>query len=237
MGTFTIIGAGLNIGNIIELFARLILAAVCGGLVGIERTRRFKDAGVRTHSVVACAAALMMIISKYGFMDLADAGSKGADPARIAAQIVTGVSFLGAGIIYRDKQQNSLRGLTTAAGVWGVAGIGMAVGAGMYLLAVFATLFIILIQLVTHRVRIGRDRYNTTTLQVIIKDSPEAVERLQKQLAGWGVKVSEITVVREDGKLCCDMNVRLDSKDLQEDINRYIVEDQDIISIKLRDII
>ena len=236
METFNIIGAGLSAGNLIEFFVRIILAAVCGGIVGAERSRRFKDAGVRTHSLVAGAAALMMIVSKYGFMDLADV-TKGADPARIAAQVITGVSFLGAGIIYRDRQQRSLKGLTTAAGIWCVAGIGLAMGAGLYLVAIFATAFLMLMQFILHRIRVGHDHYNNAKLQVVIKDDPLAVERLQKQLAEWGVMTSDTTVVREEGKLSYDMDIRLDSKDIQKEINQCIAEDPDVISIRLRDII
>ena len=103
--------------------------------MGLERTRRFKDAGVRTHCLVACTAAIMMILSKYGFAEMEVAGTffsgtRGTDPARIAAQIVSGISFLGVGIIYRDKHY-STKGLTTAAGIWAVAGIGMCIGAGL----------------------------------------------------------------------------------------------------------
>ncbi len=110
------LGADMSLSQVIEMMLRVVLAAVCGGIVGIERSRRFKDAGVRTHCMVACASAVMMIISKYGFMDLID-GARGADPSRVAAGIVTGVGFLGAGMIYRDRHQ-SLKGLTTAAGLW-----------------------------------------------------------------------------------------------------------------------
>ena len=237
MDNFTIFGAGLDISNMIEFFARIVLAAVCGGLVGIERSKRFKDAGMRTHSLVACAASLMMIISKYGFLDVLESGSRGADPARIAAQVVTGVSFLGAGIIYRDRQQNSLRGLTTAAGIWGVAGIGMAMGAGLYIPALFATLFIILLQFVMHRFKVGRDRYNSAKLQVVLKDVPGAADKLNEKLAEWGVMLSDSTVVREDGKLVYDMDIKLVSKDVKNEINQYISEDPDVISVRLRDII
>ena len=101
----------------------------CGSVIGLERSRRLKGAGIRTHSVVAAASCLLMIISKYGFTDLVVsgmefAGTKGADPSRIAAQIVSGVSFLGVGIIYRDVRY-ATKGLTTAAGIWAVAAIGM----------------------------------------------------------------------------------------------------------------
>ena len=99
--------------------------------------------------IVALAASLMMVISKYGFTDLeAFSGIKGADGSRIASQIVTGVGFLGAGMIFVHK--NTISGLTTAAGIWATAGIGMAVGAGMYIIGITATLFVLLAQIILH---------------------------------------------------------------------------------------
>ena len=154
-----------------ELLLRIVVAAVCGWLVGVERSRRFKDAGVRTHCMVACTAALLMLISKYGFADLSSpenaalTGIRGIDPARIAAQVVSGVSFLGAGVIYRDRRFTT-RGLTTAAGIWAVAGIGMAIGAGMYFVGIFATVFIICVQYITHRFNVGGDRYSDAGLEI-----------------------------------------------------------------------
>ena len=111
---------------------RMIIAGCCGFVIGLERKNRSKEAGVRTHAVVACASALMMVISKYGFSDTAAniAGMRGADGARIAAQVVSGIGFLGAGMIFVHK--NTITGLTTAAGVWATAGVGLAIGAGMY---------------------------------------------------------------------------------------------------------
>ena len=119
-----------------EFMIRLIVSCICGACIGYERTKRLKEAGVRTHIIVCCAAALTMLISKYGFADLTTPsgellyGTHGTDPARLAAQIISGVSFLGAGMIFRNG--NSVRGLTTAAGIWATAGIGLAIGAGMY---------------------------------------------------------------------------------------------------------
>lgn len=129
-----------------ELVLRIVIATVCGSVVGLERSWRFKNAGIRTHSMVACTAALLMIVSKYGFADLSNGdvffpGVRGGDPARIAAQVVSGVSFLGAGIIYRDRNFTT-RGLTTAAGIWAVSGIGLAVGSGMYLIGIFTTVLL-----------------------------------------------------------------------------------------------
>ena len=116
---------------------RLVVAALCGLAVGLERTARSKEAGMRTHTIVCFAAALIMIVSKYAFVDLVGdlaVGVREADAARIAAQAVSGIGFLGAGIIFYKR--DLLHGLTTAAGVWATAGIGLGTlavgGAGGY---------------------------------------------------------------------------------------------------------
>lgn len=129
---------------------RMIIAGCCGFVIGLERKNRSKEAGVRTHAVVACASALMMVISKYGFADTAAniAGMRGADGARIAAQVVSGIGFLGAGMIFVHK--NTITGLTTAAGVWATAGVGLAIGAGMYVVGICAAFIIVLTQIILH---------------------------------------------------------------------------------------
>lgn len=124
----------------LEYLVRVLVALALGFCVGLERKLRSKEVGIRTHSIVCLGAAAMTIIGKYGF--------EGADGARVAAQIVTGIGFLGAGIImYR---RDSLRGATTAAGIWATAGIGMASGVGMYILAVGTAALIIILQCVLH---------------------------------------------------------------------------------------
>ena len=129
---------------------RMIIAGCCGFVIGLERKNRSKEAGVRTHAVVACASALMMLISKYGFSDTVAniAGMRGADGARIAAQVVSGIGFLGAGMIFVHK--NTITGLTTAAGVWATAGVGLAIGAGMYVVGIWAAFIIVLTQIILH---------------------------------------------------------------------------------------
>lgn len=119
----------------------LVLSVILGFSIGLERKFRQKEAGIGTHTIVCFGAALMMLISKYGF------GSD-ADSARIAAQIVSGVGFLGAGMIV--YKQHEVTGLTTAAGVWATAGVGMACGAGMYVIAVGATVVMITVQCLFH---------------------------------------------------------------------------------------
>lgn len=142
---------------------RLVIAALCGTLIGYERKNRSKSAGIRTHCVVACASALMMILSKYAYMDVMEmyGDSMGIDPSRVASGVVSGIGFLGAGMIFVNKQ--TVTGLTTAAGIWATSGIGMAIGAGMYWIGGAATLIILFIQIILHmtpKLFIHRDKHN-----------------------------------------------------------------------------
>jgi putative Mg2+ transporter-C (MgtC) family protein len=131
--------------NYQELFIRLLFAGFCGGIIGLERSIRRKDAGIKTHIILALGAALFMIVSQYGFADLDLSEQYRADASRIASNIVTGVSFLCAGVIF--VRGASVKGLTTATGIWTCAGIGMAAGAGMYTITLFATVLILIIHL------------------------------------------------------------------------------------------
>ncbi|WP_347562664.1 MgtC/SapB family protein [Clostridium sp. HBUAS56010] len=127
------------------LFFRIVVAGVIGYLIGYERKSRYKGAGMRTHAIVAMGAALMMVVSKYGFQDLPD-----FDPSRVAAQIVSGIGFLGAGVIF--VKNNSVSGLTTAAGIWATAGVGMAIGAGAYYVGGGAGILLLFTQIILHDV-------------------------------------------------------------------------------------
>ena len=114
------------------LITRLVIAGLLGGIIGVEREFRAKEAGVRTHFIVALGSALFMIISQFAF------GDKTHDVSRVAAQVVSGIGFIGAGVII--FQRNVIRGVTTAAGLWVAAAIGMAAGDGMYSVAIAATI-------------------------------------------------------------------------------------------------
>ena len=126
----------------------ILLAVVLGfaigyDAIGYERKLRYKEAGIRTHTIVCVGSALIMVVSKYGFSDIQE-----YDASRVAAQIVSGIGFLGAGIIIYRKHE--IHGLTTAAGVWATAGVGMAAGAGMYVVAAGAAVVIIGVQCIFH---------------------------------------------------------------------------------------
>lgn len=185
----------------LEFLIRILVSCACGACIGYERTKRLKEAGIRTHIIVCCAAALTMIISKYGFVDMAVEGvfypgTHSTDPARLAAQIISGVSFLGAGIIFRNG--SSVRGLTTAAGIWATAAIGLAIGAGMYVIGLIGTLIIAVIQIIMHRFTIGADSMMVGTISCRVQE-PEAfrkaldeyVTRNKMQIIATKVKFNE----------------------------------------------
>ena len=120
-----------------DFIIRLCVAGLCGTVIGLDREYRVKDAGFRTHFLVALGSALIMIVSQYGFADILMHTGVGLDPSRIAAQVVSGIGFIGAGTIIIHRQL--VRGLTTAASLWATAGIGLAAGAHMYIVAGAAT--------------------------------------------------------------------------------------------------
>ncbi|RFM27251.1 MgtC/SapB family protein [Deminuibacter soli] len=127
-----------------ETIVRLLTAAALGSAVGWERQRKNGPAGLRTHMLVCVGAALTMLVSMFGFSDILGTPSVVLDPSRIAAQVISGIGFLGAGTIIFLRPQ-LIRGLTTAAGLWAVAAVGLAVGAGLYIAAVSTTVIILLI--------------------------------------------------------------------------------------------
>jgi putative Mg2+ transporter-C (MgtC) family protein len=122
---------------------RLALALVLGAAIGFERERLARTAGLRTHALVSVGSALVIIVSTYGFRSVETRPGVGLDPSRVAAQVVSGIGFLGAGTIIVANA--NVRGLTTAASIWAVAGIGLACGAGLYEAAGIATLFCLFI--------------------------------------------------------------------------------------------
>jgi putative Mg2+ transporter-C (MgtC) family protein len=137
---------GQGIKQLLELGSAFVLSA----LIGLEREVRHKSAGLRTYTVVGMAAALFMLASKYGFTDVLRNGSVVLDPSRVAAQIVTGIGFIGAGLIF--VQGNRVTGITTAATVWLVTGIGMACGAGLLQLAIAVTFAYFIVAFVFPRI-------------------------------------------------------------------------------------
>ena len=185
--------AYLSRNDLVPILCRILIACVCGGLIGLERAKRQKEAGVRTHCIIAATAALLMVMSKYGFADLYQNGewlfgTHGVDAARIAAQIVVGISFLGAGVIFRNG--TGPRGLTTASGMWATAAVGMAVGGNMLIPGLMLTAIVVVIQLLFHSFNIGKDMYSENDVFV----RAEATERFRDSLFEMSEK-KEIRIV------------------------------------------
>ena len=163
----------------IEITIRLSLALLMGGAIGLEREYRAKEAGFRTHFLVALGSALFCLVSQYGFgIDLKDS-------SRVAAQVVSGIGFLGAGTIIFQK--NVVRGLTTAAGLWVTAAIGLACGTGMYAAAAIATLMVLLGLEVLNALI---PQLGTATVELSFSaSSKESVKRLIERIKGDGMEV------------------------------------------------
>ena len=183
--------------NELSYLFRIIVAGLCGIVIGLERKNRSKEAGIRTHFVVACGAALMMVVSKYAFFDVIGKGiyegvEVRLDPSRIASTIASGIGFLGAGMIF--VQKNTIKGLTTAAGIWATSGVGMAIGSGMYLLGITSTIVIIVAQILLH-LNLRMNKQPKTKL-LVIKDvrTPNYQDYIADLFDEFGVVVHDVTI-------------------------------------------
>ena len=162
----------------LEYFLRIFIACVCGLFIGLERSKRQKEAGIRTHIILAMGCALMTIVSKYGFEDLLSKNPNGADGSRVAANIITGIGFLGAGVIF--VRGGSVRGLTTAAGIWTTAGIGIAIGSGLYSIGIGTTILLMFVQIFIHKMFPSLETTFTIELYVKAKIGTNMTEKLNE---------------------------------------------------------
>lgn len=199
----------------------LLLAVVLGFFIGFERKARSKEAGIRTHAIVCVGSALIMIISKYAFGGESDA-------ARVAAQIVAGVGFLGAGMIVYKKRE--ITGLTTAAGIWATAGVGMACGGRLYILAVGATLVIILVQYLFHmKIRIFRPKRSYSIKIEFYRTDDENIKI--KEI--FSITRYEHLVLKRDGdKIICSARLSTEKELPSNTLNKIMEENSYIILIE-----
>ena len=195
--------------NTWEIILRLALAALFGGVIGLERERRLKGAGIRTHLIVCFASCMMMLVSKYGFFDMMEYASVNGydtlklDPSRISAGLVTAIGFLGAGTIFARKR--GVTGLSTAAGLWATVGIGMTIGAGMYPVSVVGTVFLVVVQAALHP---DHDVLGSSAAILIqIEDTPEALDRLRAELAALELAPRGAKYERDRGLLSLELQM------------------------------
>ena len=184
----------------LQFVFRIMLAGICGMIIGLERKNRSKEAGIRTHFVVACGAALMMVVSKYAFFDVISQGMYAdvevrLDPSRIASTIASGIGFLGAGMIFVHR--NTITGLTTAAGIWATSGVGMAIGAGLYSIGICATFIILLAQILLHMNFSWIKLPKTKILVVRDVDKENYQSIVEETFMKFGINVRDVSIDRD----------------------------------------
>ncbi len=204
----------------LSILLRIFIGGVLGFAIGLERMYKQKEAGIATHFMVGFASALLTCISIVFRTYL------NSDAGRIAAQVVSGIGFLGAGMIFFRRE--SLHGLTTAAGVWATAAIGMAVGAGMYIVAVGATAIVIVVQLVLHT-KFFR-RHNQRMLLVKYENTTETKQKLHQY---FGVqKFSRFKLVKTDTNYVVEAVIRPSQNYTADNITNFTMNNPEIISIE-----
>lgn len=193
-----------------ELVIRLAVACLCGAVIGYERSLRQKEAGLRTHIILALGSALVMIVSKYGFTDIVQAYADykvQVDVSRVASNIMTGVGFLGAGVIF--VRGGTIKGLTTAAGIWACAGIGICVGAGMYAIGIIATLLLLLIQIILHKFLPASETMENNII-TFTANNHEILAQIKDFLVSNNIKVITLeTKQRHDNSIHVAMTIKI----------------------------
>ena len=186
-----------------DMLIRIALAGILGGLIGLERQMRAKEAGLRTHILVGIGSAMFMLVSKYGFADMLDSDHVALDPSRIAAQVVSGMGFLGAGTIIIQKQV--VKGLTTAAGLWVTAAIGLVIGSGMYEIGIYGTVLALVVLETFRRISHGLiGRHHTLMVHLKPKSVPLVLLVLQQE----NIRYGHIAVVnRDEENGLCELSV------------------------------
>jgi putative Mg2+ transporter-C (MgtC) family protein len=171
----------------------LALAFVLSAVIGLEREIRQKSAGLRTHTLVGFGSALIIVVSKYGFTDVLGPHTV-LDPSRVAAQIVSGIGFIGGGLIF--VRRDAVRGLTTAAVIWLAAGVGMAAGAGLWLLAIVATAghFLVVVGLTPIAARLPRSRFAPSRLRLVYLDGQGTLRSILTVCTTSGFTVAETAI-------------------------------------------
>lgn len=193
----------------LEFIIKLLAAGLCGAVIGYERENQQKSAGIRTHTIVAIGSALIMLVSKYGFQDVLVSDGYELDPSRIASQIVTGIGFLGAGVIIIRNQ--SINGLTTAAGIWTTAGIGMAIAADMYIAGVATAILVFFVQSFLNRELKWLKPPTVKKLKLRINDGDRnSVAYVRKVFLDKGIEIIDIQASGfEDGIIDFKLSIRL----------------------------
>lgn len=209
-----------------EIITRLLIALIIGGLTGLEREKSYQFAGFRTHILVSMGSCITSVTSVILFMDY---GSKTSlDPSRLTAQVLSGIGFLGTGAII--KNSSGIRGLTTAAGIWATACIGIAIGYGQYILGITAWIFVMATLYILKNIDkiVFRKKQNILTIQV---DNINSISTIYNKLEKSQIKVNNIDVVNDDYCYIINFFVVYDRRIMVEKIILELNEFKSIISV------
>lgn len=238
MGVADFLLYNLTATQYLELLLRIAVAGICGAGIGYERSIRYKEAGIRTHIIVCVASALIMIISRFAFVagDISMYGiALGADGARMAAQVVSGISFLCAGVIF--KNGNTIKGLTTAAGIFATSGIGLSLGAGMYLLGIIVTVLLMVMQIAMHHFLFGPDAMITQRIKVVAVSSMEARKLIYEYFENFGIKIVEHNVEIEEEKATISLIVMAPAEIDADEFAYFLRDRATIMSVSVGNVI
>lgn len=204
---------GYDVFTQLDFLLRIVIAGICGAMIGYERKSRLKEAGIRTHFIVSLASALMMVLSKYCFTDVLNSEIVRLDPSRIASSIVSGVGFLGAGMIFVRRQ--TINGLTTAAGIWATAGVGMAIGAGFYFLGIASTAIILFAQVVLrNNLWIIKKIPEHENIRFVVLNNHEVLEKIKETFEGNSIDVLNLHMENSEKStyITIDMDIKVQRK-------------------------
>lgn len=212
---------------------RILLACLCGGVIGIERQLRTKVAGTRTHVMIALASALMMLISKYGFFDVLNVAGASVDVSRVAAGIITGIGILGGGLVFIGKQ-GYVSGITTAAGVWVTVAVGMAIGAGMYPVGIATTILVVSVQALFHKNLWVVKQATRARVVFQITNEKKGFEKITRELNEYNVSINQFKWERK-GKNVFQLRcqVLVPAKYSKEDIVEMFTKMEELESFEI----
>jgi putative Mg2+ transporter-C (MgtC) family protein len=213
--------------NVLEIILKLVLAIALGGIIGLERETSHKPAGLRTHILICVSAAMMMILSQ---LVLGGKGASGGDLVRIAAAVITGMGFIGAGAIIQS--QGMVHGLTTASTLWTVSGLGLVIGAGYYLIAIIFSVLVLGTLVLLHRFEEVHLKKSLYRYHLKIKDSPDILINLRKLIFHLGLKLADLNLKRENNIAVVSLSFS-SPEEKERQFNQSLFDMGDIIEIKI----
>jgi putative Mg2+ transporter-C (MgtC) family protein len=213
--------------TILEIILKLLLAIALGGIIGLEREASQKPAGLRTHILICVSATIMMVLSGQV---LAGKGAATADTLRIAAAVITGMGFIGAGTIIQS--QGAVHGLTTAATLWTVAGVGLVIGAGYYLIAVISAALILITLILFQRIEETHLKRTVYHYHLRIKDTPDILINLRKLIFHLGLKLAELNLKKERNVSIVTLAFS-SSEEKERQFNQSLFDMGEIIEIRI----